>query len=590
MPHSAILNRDIVEEILVHLRVHEEVEGTSVGRGWATLASAARVCTAFHEPATKALWWSIPAIEPVLHVLVKASWLSVSGPNMEMAVKYFIRDETRDIPEDVWRRLRQCTSYTRVILQGSSRVRISPNVYVVLSHKSLKDPLFPHLRRLTWHSSTPDHLGLLPLLSPTLQELTFDLGSPHRRSLDWVSILIQNPPPVEDPSTDQLLQTVLPRITGLTRLEVRVSNDIPHLRDSISWACFAQVNSLRALTLDHRCTLRDVSFLRELALLPNLTELSIHILLDIPSSIAPFDGFCSLQKLSLHVLGQPEVDFLRVFNSPGLHTFWILFLRLRTDTLPATLGHIANAYPGIRSITIKELSVQDRGVPPAPGATFEAAFGKLTRCLSLEEFTLHTYRGAILCTGSDSHFALLAQSWPALRVFSFLAELSGDSPPTHRTIAAFARHCPQLRVLHLRGVSFRALTKEALRELPPSDHALEELGICAVRGMSNTLRSARFLCRLFLRMRVPVTTRWTCPVCAMTTRFGECANVFAAVFSAHNLSLIEADKVGPRAARRPSATASGSRRNTQVARPAVEETGSTSVGVLGHVPHPPMDN
>ncbi|KAI0629466.1 hypothetical protein C8Q77DRAFT_1065494 [Trametes polyzona] len=569
MPHAALLNHDIVDEIFSHLRVHTETNGISVGRGWRTLASAARVCTIFREPATRALWWSIPGIEPVLYSLVAASWMSVLGPDMQMAM-----DETKDIPEDIWRYLRRCTLYTRVILRGCLRIRISPNVYVVLSHKSLKDPLFPHLRTLTWHSSTPDHLGLLPLLSPTLQGLTLDLGPPERRSLDWVSTMMQDPSSASGASTDQLLQTVLPRMKGLKRLEVRGSIAIPCLRDGISWTCFAQLENLRTLTLDHCCVLRDIAHLRELSLLPSLTELSINILLHTPASAAYFDGFPALRKLQLHMLGPPIVAFLDVFNSPGLHTFWISCLRLTPKTMPAILSHIAKKHPDIRSITIKELSVRDREISEVPGVPFDAAFGKIIHCLAVEEFIFHTIRGSVLVACTDADLALLAQSWPSLRLFSFLSDPASGSPLTHRSVATFARHCPQLRVLHLRGLNFRELAKEELEGLPPSDHSLEELGICAMRGALDTLRCARYLCRLFPQMRVPVETRWACPVCSMTMRFGECANVFVAVFTANNL--LRARKEGRR---RPVSTAAD---RTFVRAGPVGVPGDTTAGAQDH--------
>ncbi|EIW54326.1 uncharacterized protein TRAVEDRAFT_66756 [Trametes versicolor FP-101664 SS1] len=496
-PHPAILVPDIIEEIFVHLRPYTEAEGTSGGH-WAVLARAACVCRAFREPAMRSLWWAIPGVEPVLQFLAATSLLSVTqipvtespsrllyaaiyGASRAVDRFYNMANTAATVvhPKD-WECLCRRAAYTRIIFEGSACYHTSSDFYVFLSYKTNGRPLFPNVRALSWYSEAPDHLGLLPLLSPTVRTLKLSLGRNIGLPVPnlWQVLHRLHPDEFEGATVDQIFQTALPRLGELVELEVQGSPNIPYAREGESWACVGSLQHLRKLNLDHSCLIASPVFLQHLSALPVLEELSLHLLRDGPTARASLSGFSALEKLTLDVCGRSHEGVLEPFVSPGLHTLSIRLDRAPQTAMPAIINHIARAYPHIRSISLKERYGQS-SEDPSTIPSFDEVFARLMDRAGIEEFSLHTYRELFVCTASDADFDRLAQSWPQLRVFSFLSAPFG-ARLTHHTVLAFARHCPSLRTLHLRGVDFDGLTKEEARALPgASTHALEEFGVCA---------------------------------------------------------------------------------------------------------------
>ncbi|KAI0364958.1 hypothetical protein BV20DRAFT_788569 [Pilatotrama ljubarskyi] len=537
-PHPAILTIDILDEIFSHLRCLEADDRENRR----ALFSAARVCTAFCEPAIKSLWWALPGLEPALKLLAIFSLVQRDAALQYLQKSsYFIgvigQPGGADITSENWSRFLQYTIHTRIIHEGPLTHSTNPAVYVYLSHKNNGRPIFPHLQDLAWFSDTPDHLGLRLFTSPGLRKLQIIIGRGDRPmpAMQPGTIPSEAPPS----ASDTLLQTTLPHLTGLLELQYRTLSYMSPPREVQTWACIAQMRQLRVLRLDECCAITDPHHLRGLASLPNLVGLQIAVAMDRPAS-AGIRGFPALQKLGLSITGMidPGPALLSTFTSPELHTLVLAYRRAFQDAIPDSLNIVANSFPRIRSLTVKVHSGVN--VAAAIPRTFDAVFGQLTQqCTLMEKFVIDTHRGLIICQGGDTELEVLAASWPRLRVLSLLATISG--PITHRSLVALARHCLELRTLHLRNVSFCGLTNcEAIQ---PSQHQLQVLGICGASYAASPRCSARFLRHLFPRLQVPEDC-WTCPSCGRFQDHDTCARATNAILAIYGIRRRRPDNGG----------------------------------------------
>ncbi|EIW54336.1 uncharacterized protein TRAVEDRAFT_23436 [Trametes versicolor FP-101664 SS1] len=499
-PHPAILIPEIIEEIFDKLRPHTEEESIS-GESRVALARAARVCRAFREPATRTPLTGLASV-----------YIDAAVPTSRTKVNrsYTVAQNTAALVHPgEWDVLYRRAAYTRTIFKGSPRFCASSDVHVFLSYKTSGRPLFPNVQALSWFSETLNHLSLLPLLSPTVRMLKLSFGRgvdeaiPMHLMWRWVLLNQNQPDATEGIIIDQLLQTTLPRLGGLVELEVQGSVFVSPMQELESWARIGSLQNLRKLTLDHSCLIVNPAYLQHLAALPVLVELSLHLICDGATVQTSFPGFSALEKLTLDVYARSHEGILDSFISPGLHTH-SASVRLEYTAqaaMPAIVNDIARAYPHIRSISLKEHSRQSSEAPSTI-PSFDAVFGRLAQHADVEEFVLHTRYGMSICTARDKDFSRLAQSWPRLRLFSFLSAPFG-AQPSHHAVLAFAQHCPALRTLHLRGVDFSGLTKETVRALPVSStHTLEEFGV------------------LFPALRVPTKQPWMCPSCPVQRQNG----------------------------------------------------------------------
>ncbi|KAI0350601.1 hypothetical protein OH77DRAFT_1058588 [Trametes cingulata] len=531
---SAILIIDILEEILSHLRCL----GGDDREKRSALLSAAQVCTTFREPAIKSLWWALPGIEPALKLLVLFSLLYVEAPQ-RTPVQYRSRPSYSiingaEIAPEHWARFLQYTVHTRVIHGGPAIHYTNPAVYVYLSYKNHGLPIFPHLESLAWFSDKPDHLGLRLMASSKLRRLHITIG----RSGVAISEAMQpgnpNPPEAPPSASDTLLQTALPRLTGLRELHYRTFSYMAPPREMKTWTSLGQSRELRVLRLDDCCNITDPSYLRGLASLPHLAELQLAVALDRP---APTDirGFKALQKLCLSVVGMidPGPCLLSSFASPHLHTLFLLYRRAFPSAVADSLNIAGRQFPHLRSLSVKVHS----GVISAPAAlpTFSSVFGQIMECLSMERVRIDTHRDLILCEGSDAELEVLAAKWPSLRRLSLLTTFAG--PITHRTLCSVERHCPELRTLHLRDLSFCSLTDGDLETTQPGRHPLKTIGICRASYVESPKCSALLLHRLFPRLQMPDRySLWTCPSCTRCPDHGTCAQAIIEILDSYQSS------------------------------------------------------
>ncbi|KAI0669567.1 hypothetical protein C8Q78DRAFT_186172 [Trametes maxima] len=509
-PHTALLNLDILEEVFSHLR-SRSVEDRE---DRVALARAARVCTWFCEPALRALWWGLPGVGPALRLLVHLGLLhNVSSKPHEF--HFELNDaqnagvETRgDASSDHWKRFSEYTAYTRVIFKGRAYT-ISSGVYIYLSYKSRGRSLFPNLLDLIWFSPSINHLELLLLVTPLLPRLEVCWGDEGR----WPPALVTQTWTRGREGTsalDTLLQTSASRLARLEILEIKaLSHRGPLLEQS--WESFSQFHGLRVLHVDHSCLVTDITSLRSLASLPLISDIHLSVALEVPFSHLDFCGFPSLHMLHLDISGPMDPRFLNIFDCPGLRSLSLAYLNAPQEVMQDILRTIAALFPRLRSLSLVTRHRQPSEIPRevVPRPAFETVFGQLIgTCTEIEEFTLHLPRGMVVSRADDRQLELLAQSWPKLRTLSLVASFSGRI--THDTLVTLSRHCPELRTLHLRGVSFLNLTEEKCKEIiSPSTHPLEQLEVCSARVGDSTL-AALFLRHLFPSLRAP-NVAWVCP-------------------------------------------------------------------------------
>ncbi|KAJ8489051.1 hypothetical protein ONZ51_g3177 [Trametes cubensis] len=517
----ALLTADILEEIFYHLRHHDTGDADSdspqhatvgtyvIRENRRTMARAACVCTAFYEPA----------------LLVAYSVISPSS-GADNTSRFIEFEETIDeISQEHWETFLRYTSYIRAIQRGSWRYRVPSSVYVYLSYKTNGQALFPKVQDVAWDYTSTDHLGLLLLASPALRSLELRLGSTENSygpsRLTRADFWHPNRAQAEAATYGGHEAGRHPDGDGYH------ANDcyyfIP-LQDAETWANLAQPQHLKTLLLDFSCLVTNVTTLRGLASLENLTTLQLTLRtssVPAPSEILA-DGFPSLRKLSLTIAGNTNPGVLRVFHSPNLRsldvvcwddqpTRWMVtgilewafrsFAQLRTLSVVAPRARFEDAaseMPSFRSIFYPLLN-SSKGFS------------------SLRELIIRVPRAVVICKGGDAELELLARYLPNLRTLSLLLGWPDGDRVTSQTLLAFARHCPELHTLHLRGVLFEDVSEREVRALASTPrHGLKHLFLCNSRleGRSTTKHCAAFLQRLFPRLQVPDRTP-PCLTCMM---------------------------------------------------------------------------
>ncbi|KAI0738472.1 hypothetical protein C8Q80DRAFT_245518 [Daedaleopsis nitida] len=190
--HRALSTQDILEEVFSHLSIEPTYRDCQ--RHWshrsreyctnrATLASAALVCRAFSEHASRTLWAA-----PVDDLFTLLSLLSVFKPSTPeqpvesdssiQATTYYQLDGDYVDPVE-WKTLVRCAARIRTLWfvgtgeHYKGRRAIAPSVFAVLSRQSEGRALFPNLRTLGWCStpSEQEHMRLLRTLLSSAPDL-----------------------------------------------------------------------------------------------------------------------------------------------------------------------------------------------------------------------------------------------------------------------------------------------------------------------------------------------------------------------------------------------------------------------------------
>ncbi|KAL1945472.1 hypothetical protein VTO73DRAFT_2323 [Trametes versicolor] len=249
-----------------------------------------------------------------------------------------------------------------------------------------------------------------------------------------------------------------------------------------------------------------------------------------PDGFARIHGFHALRTLTL-----TEVDstgILSPFTSPNIHTLNFSLRYWDSATLELLFHDAITRFPALRSMAV---GLSKFGFGPgdqerhmhANIPDFHTLFGMLPLAPALEEFSIRTPMMLSTVVGGDRELARFAETWPRLRALRFVTTLQGDVSPA--TLIAFARHCPQLHTLHLRGPVIRDTMAEWFPEPPllEGGHGLRELGVCRPPPLDDPGAVASFLRVVFPNVRLAT------PVCCEVVRAQALTNILPLAFQEH---------------------------------------------------------
>ncbi|KAG1746709.1 uncharacterized protein EDB91DRAFT_1118444 [Suillus paluster] len=439
--HRALQLDDIIYILFRHVNELKPSTKYSVlgDVGRKTLATLARTCRTFHEPALDVLWGDLYFPHPLVECL----------PNSRD--QWYLDDHTNILTTSDWEVLQKYVPrvLSLTIYQCYSEAPFYHNVLTALRQQPVAQPPLPNLQRLDCRYLIPEDYPLLDILFvPSMTDLTLEI----------LPVSFPNIPLFISP-----LATLCPRLTSLhlfgygshEPIKAAVSDVImglPHLKmlqcDELSQAAITFV-----------------------AWHPSLTELDISIPSDhqydfsqFPHStlprIPPFSRIKSFGMNSSHLTDitafiqavQPSPSHLHIKavqgpSSQGLQEFFSTLSNQR------------------RCDSMQSLRFQPNKRFPAASIDMDT-IKPLLRFSKLRELLLSTLGSFQF---SDEELAVMGSSWPCLEVIT-LNDGDGPwrvrpSPITLRGLLLLVDKCPRLRSAHL---AINACVLEGIEEPPVS--------------------------------------------------------------------------------------------------------------------------
>ncbi|KAF9065968.1 hypothetical protein BDP27DRAFT_1450002 [Rhodocollybia butyracea] len=429
-----MLNDDIIRVICAEIT---DTYGIPVPKDLLSLGLASRI---FLDPVLDVMWKDINGIERLLSVLPETTL--VNGKKMFL----------RPIAPSSWDRLHFYTSRVRKFaIRGpaADEVNVHDSVYAYLGQKI---PIFPKLTtlRLTHQLCSSNTYTLF--LTTSLQVVSWPSRSPEA-----------------DPSFDlgpslAFLVSKSPELRSLTLDKCTYSGLSPSLRR------LCALEYLSTLNLSHL----DVDFIRAIAFLPKLTELSLTL----PAGIAldytgVESGFPSLTKIALWgsisdtqkflVAARPKAlqDLSISWDGPAIDWSFRADMTAITRFLPSLsfLQDLVITEPWVSSSLLTDLDEQQLW------SIFEPL-------LELKQLESLDYR--IPLRISDQRTVRIACAWPHLKNL-YLYSATASGPSFLKSLAHFARHCPVLENLYY-PIELQTTTPTTIIQTPTlSTHPLHRL-------------------------------------------------------------------------------------------------------------------
>ncbi|KAI0656460.1 hypothetical protein C8Q70DRAFT_335619 [Cubamyces menziesii] len=499
--HHALANIDIVDEVfqwfdyeLTHGYPLEQtsdfVAGESAGEDVEierrrSLASAARTCKSFHEPALRVLWRQLESLIPFFSLL--PSFTKVQE-NVEQPFSSWHPRDIYHLPDYVSsherERLRKYADFVRILYLATpapTRTQdFTPESWSSMRTLFGDQPIFPNVHILHWSVVSPrtEFPGMMHFVSPTLQQILLnccywgsymDARMPDLRASTWVPLLSSTTAEIclKASRLSQLTVcmgeldasefiTVLSHShpSTLRGLTVFGPHHLPHINIS-GFMGLARIVSLERLTLSVVIDHQPGASIPPLDL-PNLLEFRIPYC-PAPAHMVPYDTITSAR---LKVLDISKLDYIGMPVLRRVCSGW------------------ARAFPALEVLSFRLTgTVWDQPLHTETQPLLSALEPLLT-LRQMRSFTLSCVDVPV--TVGDAELTAFSEAWPSLvelQVYNMsIPDNSRGSIAGLPGLLSLATNCPMLAAL---GIGRIVLFPRDLSMLPTGrfDHRLKTLRV-----------------------------------------------------------------------------------------------------------------
>ncbi|KAL4066484.1 hypothetical protein V8B97DRAFT_1874426 [Scleroderma yunnanense] len=433
--HRALLMPEIIRLIFTFVREFDEVPTDEnfpsqpmihSTPGKTALASLARTCRAFHEPAIDELWMHLEALDPLIKLLPRRMWGKKHVPPM---IRMFMRKKH-------WLTFQKYASRVKS-LRGPCYYRFATTVQrrvmaALASYPKATLPLLPNLKEITWceirmfHRMEPCVSLLRYFVGPAINSVTLKLYCwPYHISSE-TAVLAE-------------LSILCPNVTSFTAIFPPSSQNDPSQEVGAIVSNWSNIRTLRSCALPQ--TVMD-------KLISQRTLESLAIELN-SSAYPPYAGHLP-ESLHTFALGGSSAAFCtrylrNVYGYPSA-----LALRIGVDdSNPDDINELFHILPDhLDKVALRTISVELTSSYwiARSSETFPLEFDILKPLLVFR--SLRTVDLDLFSTGGldDDAFSMMAQAWPSLESFALgTADVSRKHPKTTlRALISLLTHCPNL--------------------------------------------------------------------------------------------------------------------------------------------------
>ncbi|KAF8124903.1 hypothetical protein EV363DRAFT_1586640 [Boletus edulis] len=421
-----------IEEILLNIfhRCYSRHDGIDKS----DLASLARICRAFKEPALDVLWKELDDLSPLTQCIPDAS--HQLSPNNRT------RSFSRPLTQTEWDTLQRYTRrICRVMDFGSG---LDEKSIEILLKPPTTQPLFPKLRYLIYKhtNAEPTHLFHLPF--PSLVFIWINSDDPR-----WFQDSLGS------------LSEVSPNVNGL-HLHMHQS-DVTF--DKLVSKCICRWQNLRTVDFPNICL--DVEALAHLSRVPALTRLTFKQIVTLPDRVSPL-FFSNLRDLALHSASlDPISHLLSRIRLPVIESVSAFIYSCPSrQALSSFLASLqSNADRAIKRLSLFQTSSDNDFVS---SEDLLLCSEDLRPCMAFSNLH-HIHLDVEWKVGlTDSDLLALASAWPNLESLDINVDWGWDAPNgiTPNGLLQLLQTCPSLCQVHL------AMDTRGYTDLPPSNLVL----------------------------------------------------------------------------------------------------------------------